>query len=103
MALGDFRLKRPDLLSFKGIMRPDVNKLFLEDGPCKGCNLADACKRQEMACRTFASYVLRGTYFADAPRIPTCSIYNKIFSESDELALKYFLQQFKADENDEKV
>jgi hypothetical protein len=103
MALRDFRLKRPDLLSFKAIMRPDVNKLFLEPGPCKGCSFEIDCKNEEMACRAFASYVLRGTFFKDAPRIPTCSIYNKIFSESDELALKYFLQQFKADEDDEKV
>jgi hypothetical protein len=79
-------------------MRYDINKLFLEPGPCEGCVFEKECREEEMACRAFASYVLKGTFFPDAARIPSYSLFNKIFSESDEKKLKNYLRNVKDDD-----
>ena len=79
------------------MMRYDVNKLFLEPGPCEGCQLQLDCKTEEMACRVFASYVLRGTFYPNAVRIPSYSLFNKIFKEDDK-NLRNYLKSIKAKE-----
>ena len=78
-------------------MRYDINKLFLEPGPCDGCKFEFDCKTEEMACRAFASYVLRGTFYPDAARIPTYSLFNKIFKEDDK-NLKNYLRSIQMKE-----
>ena len=47
-----------------------------------------------MACRAFSSYVVSGKFKPELPRIPTCVLYNKIFDETDEKALKDYLRSF---------
>jgi hypothetical protein len=81
-------------------MRYDINKLFLEPGPCEGCSYAQECQTEKMACRAFASYVIKGTFYPDAVRIPSYTLFNQIFDESDEKLLKNYLRQFKDNEND---
>ena len=53
-----------------------------------------------MACRVFASYVIKGTFYPDAARIPPYTLLNKIFNEEDEKLLKDYLRQFKDGQND---
>ena len=81
-------------------MRYDINKLFLESGPCEGCRFEEDCKKENMACRAFATYVLKGTFFADSPRIPSYALFNKIFNESDEKLLKNYLRSFNEGDNE---
>lgn len=81
-------------------MRYDINKLFLEPGPCEGCAHKADCQAEKMACRVFASYVIKGTFYPDAARIPSYTLFNKIFNEEDEKLLKDYLRQFKDGQDD---
>ena len=81
-------------------MRYDINKLFSEPAPCPGCRFEADCKKEKMACKAFATYVLKGTFFADAPRIPSYTLFNKIFNESDEKLLKNYLRSFSEGDNE---
>jgi hypothetical protein len=76
--------------------------------PCDNCNKAPRCKEEEIACRPFAKFVLDNWYYKDTPRDPCHGIFNKIFDQSDDLALKNYIRNFKEDgvghkaENNEK-
>ena len=78
-------------------MRYDINKLFLEPGPCDGCKFEADCKTEEMACSAFSYYVLHGTFHEHTPRYATHRLFNKIFKEDDK-ALKNYLKSVRARE-----
>ena len=71
-----------------------LRRVLDEPAPCDTCVHNLRCKDYEMACRVFSTYVINGEYKEETPRNPTCSLYNKIFKETDERALKDFLRSF---------
>ena len=77
-----------------------LRRIWDENAPCDDCAHRKACKEQEIACRAFSSYIVNGTYLASTPRNPTCGLYNKIFDENDEKALKEYLRQFQDGQDD---
>jgi len=77
-----------------------LRRVLDEPAPCDNCTHKQRCGDYEMACRVFSSYVINGTYKLDTPRNPTCSLYNKIFIETDEKALKEFLKSFNDTQED---
>jgi hypothetical protein len=63
--------------------------------PCDDCKHFQRCKEEEIACRPFAKFVLDNWYYRDTPRDPCHGIFNKIFNQSDDLALKNYIRNFK--------
>ncbi len=74
---------------------------FTEICPCDGCELATKCGDNELACRAFSSFVLRGVFDENRVRMPSSQLFQKIFQEDDK-ALKNYLKalQAKAGQND---
>ena len=71
----------------------ETHKIFEESIPCDGCEHFIECKEAELACRAFAAYVFRGTQPQSyTARIPTHYIFNKVFKDEDERALKSYLK-----------
>ena len=63
--------------------------------PCNDCKHFQRCKEEEIACRPFAKFVLDNWYYRDTPRDPCHGTFNKIFNQSDDLALKNYIRNFK--------
>jgi hypothetical protein len=74
---------------------------FTEICPCDNCELAAKCGDNELACRAFSSFVLRGVFDENRVRMPSSQLFQKIFQEDDK-ALKNYLKalQAKAGQND---
>jgi len=78
----------------------NIRKILDDPSPCDNCKYKQSCKDNEMACRVFSSYVVSGEFKPELPRIPNCFLYNKIFKETDEKALKEYLRSFKDGQED---
>ena len=57
----------------------DAVAALLEPAPCEACGMANLCRRDRIACATFAEYALEGRFDRDAPRRPTSEIYARLF------------------------
>ena len=68
---------------------------FTEICPCDGCELATECGENELACRAFSSFVLRGVFDENRVRMPSSQMFHKIFKEDDK-ALKNYLKALQA-------
>lgn len=72
-------------------------EIIRNECPCDDCPQALKCKEEEIACRPFAKFVLDNWYYRDTPRDPCHGTFNKIFNQSDDLALKNYIRNFKED------
>jgi hypothetical protein len=74
---------------------------FTEICPCDNCELAYKCGEDELACRAFSSFVLRGVFDENRIRMPSNQLFQKVFKEDDK-ALKNYLKalQAKTGQND---
>jgi hypothetical protein len=65
--------------------------------PCDGCELAEKCGEDELACRAFSSFVLLGIFDENRIKMPTKQLFHKIFKEDDK-ALKNYLKSIRMKE-----
>jgi hypothetical protein len=56
--------------------------------PCDDCIHFDLCKKEEIACRSFAKFVLDNYYYVHAYRDPCKGIFNTIFNNKDDDILR---------------
>jgi hypothetical protein len=68
--------------------------------PCEGCDHFDLCKTKELACRSFAKFVVDNYYYKDFFRDPCKSTFNKIFYSTDD-ALHQFVREWKGENKTE--
>ena len=60
--------------------------------PCDDCHNFDLCKQEEVACRSFAKFVVDNCFYAESARIPTKETFNKVFSSKDDDMLRKFVR-----------
>lgn len=78
------------------------NNIVRNQCPCDDCEFKQKCKVEEIACRSFAKFVLDNWYYRDTPRDPCYGTFNKIFNQSDDLALKSYIRGFKEEDVEDK-
>jgi hypothetical protein len=91
-------LKKGIMTTFTTEDRLSVQKfpeIVRDKCPCDDCKHSQRCKEEEIACRPFAKFVLDNWYYRDTPRDPCHGTFNKIFNQSDDLALKNYIRNFK--------
>jgi hypothetical protein len=66
--------------------------------PCDDCQHFQKCKEEEIACRPFAKFVLDNWYYKETPKDPCYGIFNKIFNQKDDLALKNYIRNHKEED-----
>lgn len=71
---------------------PDVVR---DECPCDNCEHFMLCKTEEIACRSFAKFVVDNYYYKDSFRDPCKGTFNKIFNQKDDDALRQFVRQWK--------
>ena len=69
--------------------------------PCDNCEHFEECKADELACRSFAKFVVDNYYYVDAIRDPSRGTFNKIFNQKDDDLLRLFVRQFKEKEDED--
>ena len=70
-------------------------EIIRDKSPCDNCEHFDDCKKYEIACRSFAKFVVDNYYYKDAVRDPCKGTFNKIFNQKDEDILRQFVRQWK--------
>jgi hypothetical protein len=68
--------------------------------PCDDCEHFMLCKTEEMACRSFAKFVVDNYYYKDSFRDPCKGTFNKIFNQKDDDLLRQFVRQWKGVDED---
>jgi hypothetical protein len=69
--------------------------------PCDNCGYFDRCKYEELACRSFAKFVLDNYYYVTAVRYPSKETFNKVFHKKDDDVLKNFVRGNQDEDNSE--
>ena len=78
-------------------MEAYTRKVFEVQSPCDKCDQLQDCKENELACRAFSYFVLRGTFQEYTARLPTKELFDRIFKDDDK-ALQNYLKSLKAKE-----
>ena len=83
-----------------------LKDVMAEPSPCDNCSHFAKCKEEEIACRLFGLYVVKGTFpkdFEPVYRHPTKQTYEDIFKDTEafEKQLKKEEREAKEDENNE--
>jgi hypothetical protein len=74
----------------------EMNQEIIRDkSPCDDCENFEQCKRYELACRSFAKFVIDNWYYREAAKVPCKGTFNKIFNQKDEDVLRKFVRQWK--------
>jgi len=74
----------------------EMNQEIIRDkSPCDDCEHFEQCKRYELACRSFAKFVVDNWYYREAAKVPCKGTFNKIFNQKDEDVLRQFVRQWK--------
>jgi hypothetical protein len=69
--------------------------------PCDDCRHTKICKENELACRSFGSYVAYNFFFTEAVRIPSKESFKKIFNtKEDAKELREYLKKFMEEDNE---
>jgi succinate dehydrogenase flavin-adding protein (antitoxin of CptAB toxin-antitoxin module) len=78
-------------------------EIIRNKSPCDDCNRAKECKEYELACRSFAKFVVDNFYYVEAVKDPCRATFNKIFNQKDDDLLRLFVRQFKGDADGHKT
>ena len=70
-------------------------EIIKDKSPCDDCEQFEDCKNYELACRSFAKFVVDNYYYKDAIRVASKNTFNKIFNQKDENLLHQFVRQSK--------
>jgi len=82
------------------ILAEKQQEIIRDKSPCDGCHHNQLCKEEELACRSFAKFVVDNYYYTAAAKDPCKGTFNKVFSKRDDDALRNFVRQWKEeDEN----
>lgn len=73
------------------------SEIIRDTCPCNVCDHFDLCKTEELACRSFAKFVVDNYYYKDSFRDPCKGTFNKIFNASDD-ALRQFVREWKGED-----
>lgn len=60
--------------------------------PCDNCENFMLCKEYELACRSFAKFVVDNYYYVHSFKDPSRETFNKIFNTKDEDLLRKFVR-----------
>lgn len=60
--------------------------------PCDVCDHFMLCKTEELACRSFAKFVVDNYYYVNSFRNPSKETFNKVFNTIDEDLLRKFVR-----------
>ena len=74
----------------------DIRRVFEAPAPCDDCHKKYLCEEQELACRAFSGYVVTGKTYEHSARIPSHTVFNKIFEEDNDMALTNLLRSLNA-------
>jgi hypothetical protein len=72
-------------------------EIIRNKSPCDDCDRAKECKEYELACRSFAKFVVDNFYYTEAVKDPCKGTFNKIFDQKDEDALRKYVRQWKGE------
>lgn len=75
------------------------NEKVRDKCPCDRCDHFNLCKKEELACRSFAKFVVDNYYYRDSFRDPSKEIFKKVFDASDD-ALSQFVREWKSEDPD---
>ena len=67
-------------------------EIIRNQSPCDNCEHFMLCKVEELACRSFAKFVVDNYFYTQAFRNPTKETFNKIFNTKDEDLLRRFVR-----------
>jgi len=72
-----------DVASYLGRESPEsaLADVLLEPTPCRGCGFESFCAGHKTACHVFDDYVAKGKFIHNQPRLPSASVYRRLFSE----------------------
>jgi hypothetical protein len=70
-------------------------EIVRDKSPCDGCHHNQLCKEEEFACQSFAKFVVDNYYYTAPAKNPTKEIFNKVFNQKDEDALRKFVRHWK--------
>ena len=76
---------------------PKFPEIVRDECPCDRCDHFNLCKSEELACRSFAKFVVDNYYYKDSFRDPCKGTFNKIFSASDDV-LRQFVREWKGED-----
>lgn len=73
-----------------------IKRFFASPAPCDNCHKKYLCEEQELACRAFSGYVVTGRTYEHSAKIPSHTIFNRIFEEDSDVALLTLLKSLNA-------
>lgn len=73
----------------------NMKEIVRDKSPCDGCQHFNLCKEHQLACRSFAKFVVDNYYYTEAVKDPCKGTFNKVFNQKDEDALRKYVRQWK--------